>query len=232
MAELHFLLQNSLMIRRLKNEVLSDLPAKRRQKIVVTTDKRRANAVHDLISKNREQISRFLDRSNSNLDSLFERVEEVQRAEGEEPQPKVNILDCFARAYRATGEAKYKGILDFIDTLLDGNVKFLLYAHHTQLIDDLESHLKKRDKKGRYVRIDGKTSPKIRMNRVVEFQSQAKILVALVSITAGCHGFTLTAASTVVFAEMFWTPGIMAQAEDRAHRISQNNAVTIYYLFG
>lgn len=55
-------------------------------------------------------------------------------------------------------------------------------------------------------------------------------MLALIGITAGYMGITMTTASTVVFGEMFWTPGIMIQAEDRVHRHGQQNNVTVYYL--
>lgn len=75
-------------------------------------------------------------------------------------------------------------------------------------------------KKVGYIRIDGSVNAERRHERVTAFQHDETIRVAVLSINACSQGLTLTAASNVVFAEMTWTPSIMAQAEDRAHRIS------------
>ena len=71
-----------------------------------------------------------------------------------------------------------------------------------------------------------------RHERVKLFQHDVKVRAAILSITAASQGLTLTAASTIVFAELTWSPSILNQAEDRAHRIGQKNSVNIYYLHG
>jgi SWI/SNF-related matrix-associated actin-dependent regulator of chromatin subfamily A-like protein 1 len=61
----------------------------------------------------------------------------------------------------------------------------------------------------------------LRQDQITAFQTDPSVRVALLGITAAGVAVTLTAASTVWFAELFWTPAIMIQAEDRCHRIGQ-----------
>ena len=81
-----------------------------------------------------------------------------------------------------------------------------------------------------YIKIDGSVASQARKVLVDKFQTQDKVKVAVLSITAASCGITLTAAHLVVFAELFWNPGILCQAEDRAHRIGQTDSVVCQYL--
>lgn len=59
-----------------------------------------------------------------------------------------------------------------------------------------------------YIRIDGRTSPEERMASVTRFQNRDDVQVAVLSITAANTGITLTAAQLVIFAELYWNPGV------------------------
>ena len=141
-----------------------------------------------------------------------------------------NGIGSFMVAYRLTGEAKVQGVCDFIETLTDNGAKFLVFAHHKSVMDEIEKYLK--HKKIGNVRVDGTVKTEIRHERVKAFQTNSQIRCAILSIMAASQGLTLTAASTIVFAELTWTPSILNQAEDRAHRIGQKNSVNIYYING
>lgn len=123
-----------------------------------------------------------------------------------------------------------KGTVEFIETLVENKVKFIVFAHHYEVMDQIEDAVVK--KRINYIRIDGQIEATKRYEAVRRFQTDSNILVGILSLTASSQGITLTAATTVVFAEMNWTPGLMVQAEDRCHRIGQVNSVNVYYLFG
>uniref|UniRef100_A0A6N2LUF3 Helicase C-terminal domain-containing protein n=1 Tax=Salix viminalis TaxID=40686 RepID=A0A6N2LUF3_SALVM len=79
-----------------------------------------------------------------------------------------------------------------------------------------------------FVRIDGNTLASDRQNAVSSFQSSDKVKIAIISITAGGVGLDFSSAQNVVFLELPQSPSLMLQAEDRAHRRGQSNAVNIY----
>lgn len=73
----------------------------------------------------------------------------------------------FMEAYKLTGLAKIEGVCDFIDTLLENNVKFLLFAHHKATLDQYENYCEK--KCLRFIRIDGSTPLQTRHDLVTRF---------------------------------------------------------------
>lgn len=88
----------------------------------------------------------------------------------------------FMTAFRLSGEAKCKGIRDFIETLIENNCKFLIFAHHISVMDNIEQYVQ--SQKVGYIRIDGSTQVETRHNRVRDFQNFDNIRVAILSINA------------------------------------------------
>jgi SWI/SNF-related matrix-associated actin-dependent regulator 1 of chromatin subfamily A len=82
---------------------------------------------------------------------------------------------------------------------------------------------------GKCMRIDGDTPTEKRHEYVRDFQA-GKYQVAVLSMLAAGTGITLTAASHVIFAELYWVPGVLLQSEDRVHRIGQSNPCHIQYV--
>lgn len=106
----------------------------------------------------------------------------------------------------------------------------MIFAHHKDVIDDICNHLDAI--KIQHIKIDGSVSNETRRKYVRKFQDDFTVRAAVLSITAAGVGITLTASSTVIFAELHWTPAMLLQAEDRAHRIGQRSCVNVHYLIG
>ncbi|XP_077604724.1 SWI/SNF-related matrix-associated actin-dependent regulator of chromatin subfamily A-like protein 1 isoform X4 [Crocuta crocuta] len=131
--------------------------------------------------------------------------------------------------FNKTAEAKIPCIIEYVlDLLESGREKFLVFAHHKVVLDALTKELER--KRVPIIRIDGSTSSADRDSLCQQFQLFENHAVAVLSITAANMGLTFSSADLVVFAELFWNPGVLLQAEDRVHRIGQSSSVSIHYL--
>ncbi|XP_066137047.1 SWI/SNF-related matrix-associated actin-dependent regulator of chromatin subfamily A-like protein 1 isoform X4 [Saccopteryx bilineata] len=131
--------------------------------------------------------------------------------------------------FNRTAEAKIPCVIEYIlDLLESGREKFLVFAHHKVVLDAITNELER--KQVQHIRIDGSTPSADRERLCQQFQLCERHAVAVLSITAANMGLTFSAADLVVFAELFWNPGVLMQAEDRVHRIGQSSSVGIHYL--
>ncbi|CAH1406640.1 unnamed protein product [Nezara viridula] len=198
LEELKTILEERIMIRRLKSEVLDQLPSKIRQVIVIEPET-----------------------NNKCMDAF---AKKLNHATINGADKRSTLLAYFAE----TGKAKLNSICKYVEQLISQEKKFLIFAHHKCVLDAISETLERN--KTYYVRIDGSVSSEERKNVSDQFQEETNFRVAVLSLKAANTGITLTAANLVVFAELFWNPGELVQAEDRAHRIGQQSNVLIQYL--
>jgi len=200
--ELQVILESTIMIRRVKADVLTQLPPKIRQQV--------------FLKINPKDLKYF---ASLNDKGSMMKINDLSVMEG-----RRELIDL----WRKTGEAKLSAMQEYISDILEAGHKILVFAHHKNVMDAFEDAFMKEKRK--YIRIDGATTTSLRQDICNKFQNDPTVRVALLSITAANTGLTLTAATTVVFAELYWNPGQMVQAEDRAHRIGQCDSVNVHYL--
>jgi SNF2 family DNA or RNA helicase len=225
--ELQARLRSSIMIRRLKKDVLQELPDK--QRAIIEVD---ANGMSDLIE---EENNFWSDSGGEDLDQLRLDIDLASAAgDNETYNTMVAKLDSSLKiafedmaAYRhKLAVAKIPAVIDHCDGLLEGGLeKLVIFCHHHDVTNALRDHYKET-----CVVLDGTTPNEQRQVMVDTFQNDANIKVFIGGIKAAGVGITLTAASHVVFAELDWVPANITQAEDRCHRIGQQNSVTIQHL--
>lgn len=118
--------------------------------------------------------------------------------------------------------------MQLIQSAIDGGHRMLLFSQFTSMLAIIQEQLEK--EKIPYFVITGETSKQKRQELVKEFNN-GDVPVFLISLKAGGVGLNLTGADVVIHYDPWWNLAVQNQATDRAHRIGQQNVVSVYRLF-
>ena len=219
LGELQQRLRASFMIRRLKSDVLKELPPKRRQLICLGQNEVDWSADPDF--KRWRQL--YETEYNAKL-AAFESAKTE-----EEYRTAIKELDTLSIPFEEMSEFRHKTALaklptciKYIDELVESGLdKLVIFAHHQDILDELIAHYG-----DQAVAVHGRTPMARRGFYVKQFQNgDTRIFIG--GLKAAGPGINLFAASTVVFVEGDWNPSIMKQAEDRLCRIGQKKMVHV-----
>ncbi len=121
---------------------------------------------------------------------------------------------------------KFNLLKDLLDEALEAKRKILVFSQFRGMLDIIREWLN--SKEYRYLYLDGATTN--RQSLIDQFNNDESVRLFLISLKAGGTGLNLTAADTVVIYDPWWNPAVESQAVDRAHRIGQTKAVSVYRL--
>jgi SNF2 family DNA or RNA helicase len=206
---LHWHLRRRCFVRRLKSEVLPQLPAKRQVVVPVAL----SNAKEYRLAE--EDVIAWLRSQPLDLGELNAKIAATLRAER---------LAQLGTLQRLAARGKLAAALTWIADFLESGEPLVVFARHIEVQEALIERFPAA------AHLLGRDSAVAREAAVHAFQAPEgpQLLVGATRIAA--QGITLTRASNVAFLELEWTPAMHDQAEDRCHRIGQHDAVTAWYL--
>lgn len=191
-----------MMLRRMKRDVLTDLPAKSRYVVRLAPSGQMAGLIRS--EKSFEQ-----------------QAGEVQKFKGGVSLAEISKV----RASLAMAKVEMPVVQSILTEAVECHKKVVIFVYHNEVAKKVASLFP-----GKCVVYTGSQSGEERQRAVDKFQTSADCQVFIGTIGAAGVGITLTAASHVIFLELDWTPAMLAQAEDRCWRNGQKNAVTVQYL--
>jgi len=205
------------ILRRIKSEVLEELPPRTEVTLEVTMSQEELHFYEAL----RQNALELLERSSDTRGRHLQILTEIMR---------LRQACCNSRLIAGDSRlpsAKLEVFSSLVEELIASRHKALVFSQFIGHLDIIREYL---DERGiTYQYLDGSTSSKHRKERVEAFQSGEGDLF-LISLKAGGLGLNLTAADYVIHMDPWWNPAIEDQASDRAHRIGQTRPVTIYRL--
>ncbi len=206
---LHWHMRRACFVRRLKSEVLPQLPPKRQVVIPValTNEAEYRLAERDVIEWLRSQP---LD-----LSELNARIAATLRAQR---------LAQLGTLQRLAARGKLAAALAWIEDFLASDEPLVVFARHVEVQRAVVARFP------RAAHLLGEDSLERREAAIRAFQQPDGPQLIVCATRVAAQGITLTRASNVAFLELEWTPAMHDQAEDRCHRIGQRDAVTAWYL--
>ena len=210
LKELNYLLRKNCFVRRLKKDVLTQLPDKTRSYLVADIDnmKEYKEAERDIV----KYLVKYQDADD----------EKIQRTIRGAIMVKMGLLK------QISARGKVKGAIDIIHNIIDGDQgqKLIVFCFLKEVVQALKNEFRGA------VTVTGDDSPAQKQQAVDRFQNDEGVRLIILNYKSGGVGLTLTAASNVLFVEFPFTYADCCQAEDRAHRNGQKNAVNCVYLLG
>jgi len=206
---LHWHLRRRCFVRRLKSEVLPQLPAKRQVVVPVSLSNTKEYRLAE------EDVIAWLRSQPLDLRELNAKIAATLRAER---------LAQLGTLQRLAARGKLAAALTWVHDFLESGEPLVVFARHREVQEALIERFPEA------VHLLGRDSATAREAAVQAFQEPdgPQLLVGATRVAG--QGITLTRASNVAFLELEWTPAMHDQAEDRCHRIGQHDAVTAWYL--
>lgn len=205
------------IMRRLKKDVLKDLPDKLEENRIVRFDGEQRKLYDAQVVHMKNELA-----GGSEEDFKRDRL----RILAELTRLRQICCDPHLCYENYKGEsAKLESCMELIESAISGGHKILLFSQFTSMLAIIEEALKER--KTAYYKITGETSKQERLAMVKQF-NEDDTPVFLISLKAGGVGLNLTGADVVIHYDPWWNVAVQNQATDRAHRIGQTKKVTVY----
>lgn len=208
LKELQEKLRQTMMIRRLKTDVLTELPEKMRETVFMNVSDKEWSVYRDLESN-------FVNWLRENL------------KDGENLDDKLSAeaLVKIGKLRKTVAQIKMRSAKEWVNNYMEtSSGKLVLFCHHIETIEKMKEAFPD------ILTISGKDSADDRQASVDAFQNDDSKRLIVLTFGAGGVGLTLTKAQDVAFLELAWRPADLLQAEDRIHRIGQEGQVTAWYL--
>ena len=208
------------ILRRTKEQVARELPAKTEQTMYCEMEPRQRKLYDELRQHYRNALLKRIE-TEGLAKSKIQVLEALLRLRQAACHP--GLLDS---KRRSEGSAKLDMLLEQLREVMDEGHKALVFSQFTTLLGIVRARLNERGMTYEY--LDGATRD--RQARVEHFQNDPDCRLFLISLKAGGLGLNLTAAEYVFLLDPWWNPAVEAQAVDRAHRIGQTRQVFAYRL--